>query len=149
MNRELSQTDNYGYESNPNPPRVNKIRNAKPVIVDLAIINAPAFIRNLKDPTYEFFTTSLYKIDCILEDQNLESPAEEETEEQMLRRIVPKAYHDLIDVFSKSALDKLPPHRLYDHKIQLEGDLSMGYSPLYKQTTEELQAIKEYITENL
>jgi hypothetical protein len=147
MNRELSQIDNY--ESNPNPPRVDKIRNAKLVTIDLAMISAPAFIRNLKDPTHEFFTTSLYEIDRILEDRNLESPAEEETEEQMLRRIVPKTYHDLIDVFSKSASDKLPPHRSYDHKIQLEGDLLMGYSPLYKQTTEELQAVKEYITENL
>jgi hypothetical protein len=45
------------------------------------MISAPAFIRNLKDPKHEFFTTSLYKIDCILEDWNLESPAEEETEE--------------------------------------------------------------------
>jgi hypothetical protein len=79
----------------------------------------------------------------------LESPAEEETEEQILRRIVPKEYHDLINVFSKSTSDKLPPHRSYNHKIQLKGDLPMGYSPLYKQTIEELQAIKEYITENL
>jgi hypothetical protein len=79
----------------------------------------------------------------------LESPAEEETEEQILRRIVLKEYYNLINVFSKSALDKLLPHRLYDHKIQLESDLLIGYSPLYKQTTEELQAIKEYITENL
>jgi hypothetical protein len=82
MNRELSQTDNYGYESN--PPRVDKLRNTKLVIIDLAMISAPAFIRNLKDPTHEFFTTSLYEIDRILEDRNLESPAEEETEEQML-----------------------------------------------------------------
>jgi hypothetical protein len=86
-------------------------------MIDLAMISAPAFIRNLKDPTHEFFTTSLYEIDYILEDRNLETPAEEETEEQMLRRIVPKEYHDLIDVFSKSASDKLLPHRLYDHKI--------------------------------
>jgi hypothetical protein len=45
------------------------------------MINALAFIRNLKDPIYKFFTTSLYKINYILEDRNLESPAEEETEE--------------------------------------------------------------------
>jgi hypothetical protein len=113
------------------------------------MISAPAFIRNLKDPIYKFFTTSLYKIDHILEDRNLETPAEEETEEQMLRRIVPKEYHDLINVFSKTASNKLPPHRLYNHKIQLEGDLLIGYSLLYKQTTKELQAIKEYITKNL
>jgi hypothetical protein len=115
----------------------------------LAIISAPAFIRNLKNPIYKFFTTSLYKINYILEDRNLESPAEEETEEQILRHIMPKKYYNLINVFSKSASDKLPPYRLYNHKIQLKGDLLMGYSLLYKQTTEELQAIKEYITENL
>jgi hypothetical protein len=45
------------------------------------MISAPVFIHNLKDPIYKFFTTSLYKIDYILEDRNLESPAEEETEE--------------------------------------------------------------------
>jgi hypothetical protein len=50
-------------------------------MVDLAIISAPVFICNLKDPIYEFFTTSLYEIDYILEDRNLESPAEEEIEE--------------------------------------------------------------------
>jgi hypothetical protein len=39
------------------------------------------FIYNLKDPIYKFFITSLYKIDYILEDQNLESPAEEKIKE--------------------------------------------------------------------
>jgi hypothetical protein len=86
-------------------------------MVNLAMISALAFIHNLKDLIHEFFTTSLYKIDYILEDWNLESPAEEETKEQMLWRIVPKAYYDLINIFSKSALDKLLPHRLYNYKI--------------------------------
>jgi hypothetical protein len=62
---------------------------------------------------------------------------------------MPKEYYNLINIFSKSTSDKLLPHRLYDHKIQLKGDLLIGYSPLYKQIIEELQAIKEYITENL
>ena len=102
------------------------------------MISAPAFIRNLKDPIYEFFTTSLYKIDRILEDKNLETPAEEETKEQILRRIVLKEYYNLINVFSKTASDKLPLYRIYDYKIQLEGDLLIRYSPLYKQTIKEL-----------
>ena len=50
----------------------------------------------------------------------------------MLRRIIPKEYYDLIDVFSKTASDELPPYRIYDYKIQLEGDLLIRYSPLYK-----------------
>ena len=134
INRELTRIDDD--EPRPNLPRVNKVQKEKPLTVDLAMISAPAFIRNLKDPTHEFFTTSLYEIDRILEDRNLETPAEEETEEQMLRRTVPKEYYDLIDVFSKTASDELPLHRTYDYKIQLEGDLLIGYSPLYKQTTE-------------
>jgi hypothetical protein len=39
------------------------------------------FIYNLKDPKYKFFTTSLYKINYILEDRNLEFPAEEKIKE--------------------------------------------------------------------
>jgi hypothetical protein len=45
------------------------------------MISAPAFIYNLKDPIYKFFITSLYEINYILEDRNLESPVEEEIEE--------------------------------------------------------------------
>jgi hypothetical protein len=81
------------------------------------MISAPAFIRNLKDPIHEFFMTSLCKINYIVEDRNLESPVEEGAKEQMLRRIVLKTYYDLINIFLKSALDKLLPYRLYNHKI--------------------------------
>ena len=39
----------------------------------------------------------------------------------------------------------------YDHKIQLEdrGENSLKYSPLYKISLDELEAVKAYITENL
>jgi len=52
-------------------------------------------------------------------------------------------------VFSKAASDELPPHRSYDHKIELESNAQLLYSPLYSQSTEELRLIKEYLTENL
>jgi hypothetical protein len=44
---------------------------------------------------------------------------------------LPAAYQDFIDVFFKTGLDLLPPHRLYDHKIHLESDTPLGYSLLY------------------
>ena len=51
---------------------------------------------------------------------------------------------------SKRASDQLPPHRLaVDHKIELTQDNSLGHSPLYRMTTEELAAVKEYLLENL
>jgi hypothetical protein len=52
-------------------------------------------------------------------------------------------------VFSKSKSDKLLPHRLYDHKIELEGDNTLGYSLLYKMTIAELKTVKEYLIDNL
>ena len=61
-------------------------------------------------------------------------------------------YRDYTDVFSKEASDQLPPHRSYDHKIQLNnpGDTnSLGFSPLYHQSTVELEEVKRYLTKNL
>lgn len=61
-------------------------------------------------------------------------------------------YKDYADVFSKEASDQLPPHRSYDHKIQLNnpGDSdNLGFSPLYHQSSPELEEVKRYLTENL
>ena len=45
----------------------------------------------------------------------------------------------------------LPPHRPYDYKIEIEPDKedTFGYSPLCQQLTAELQAIKQYLINNL
>jgi hypothetical protein len=52
-------------------------------------------------------------------------------------------------VFLKAELDKLPLHRPYDHRIDLEGDNTLSYSPLYKMTNEELEIVKQYLVDNL
>jgi hypothetical protein len=52
-------------------------------------------------------------------------------------------------VFSKSKSDKLLLHQLYNHKIELKGDNTLGYSLLYKITTAELKTVKEYLINNL
>ena len=38
---------------------------------------------------------------------------------------------------------------MYDHKIQLEQELVYGSTPLYRQSTEELRAIKEHLIKHL
>ena len=57
---------------------------------------------------------------------------------------LPTQYHGFKDVFSKAALDTLPPHRLYDHKIELEkaDETALSYSPLRQQSVDELLATK-------
>ena len=54
---------------------------------------------------------SLYEIDRILDEKMGPSQEDsEEVEEDMLKRTILKEYHDLIRVFSKKELDKLPSH---------------------------------------
>ena len=132
----------------------------KLALIDICAISGVAFCSNLKRQGNEFFKTSLYEIDRILEErqelikeaQKTEDQQPGETETQWLQRLLPKQYYEYIDVFSREASDRLPPHRPYDHKIRLDtpnGAERLGYSPLYHQSTAELEAVKQYLIENL
>jgi hypothetical protein len=91
-------------------------------------------------PENELFSTSLYEIDRIIESR-------QEVEDREPQ--VPDAYREYEDVFSKEASDTLPPHRLYDHQIHLDQPNTLGFSPLYKMTTLELEETKRYLLDNL
>ena len=69
--------------------------------------------------------------------------------ESELRTLVLEEYHDLLDVFKEKKLEQLPPHRSYDHRIELESTASLGNCPLYSMSPYKLQKVKEYIKENL
>jgi len=92
------------------------------------------------------FNTSLYKIDRILEERKEIGKNQDLEPEQ---EDVPKIYKEYLDAFSKKASDILAPHRPYDYKIILESENKLGFSPLYKMTTEELETCKKYLVENL
>jgi hypothetical protein len=100
----------------------------------------------MKRPGTEFFQTSLYELDRLIDERV--SDEDEETED-LLDKLLPPPYAPLRNVFSKVALDQLPPYRSYDYKIQLEAPLPNHFSPLYRQSTEELQATKKYLVDNL
>jgi hypothetical protein len=117
---------------------------------DICGIGAVGFHRNLKQPGTVAFTTSLYEIDRLIEERQ-GSFKEELTDDQLVDLKLPPQYHSFKDVFSKAASDTLPPHRTYDHKIELEEgkEINLGFSPLRQQSLEELQATKQYIIEHL
>ena len=114
--------------------------------IDIAQISSTGFHFNLYRPENEVFQTSLYEIDRILEERG--QPTSEDKEEELLQKLQMK-YPNYVDVFSKAASDILPPHRTYDHRIQLEAENTIGYHPLYRQSTEELKATKQYLLDNL
>jgi transposase InsO family protein len=118
----------------------------KPAAIDIAMIGAAGFHRNLKDKSNTLFTASLYEIDRIIDDK---LQAEYAESDNRVEQELPAEYAEFADVFSKRASDQLPPHRPYDHQIQLEADNTLGYSPLYNQSVEELLAVKKYLNENL
>ncbi|MBW0546167.1 hypothetical protein O181_085882 [Austropuccinia psidii MF-1] len=74
---------------------------------------------------------------------------EEEKEEiETVLEVVPPAYHQYLDVFSKVKAEKLPPRRAYDHHIKLEGLLpSIGV--IYSLSNQESETLQSYISENL
>ena len=94
--------------------RPEQRRNKQPLVLDIAAISAPAFHINLKKRSNKFFTTSLYKIDRLIEEKRRErlstevSPIEpEESKEAILYRTVPPKWYDLIKAFLKQEENKL------------------------------------------
>jgi hypothetical protein len=94
------------------------------------------------------FSTTIYEIDLLIEEKEALAIEDQETVD-LIRTKLPAVYRDFTDVFSKAGLDLLPPHRPYDHKIHLESDVLLGYSPLYNQSIDELYTTKQYLVNNL
>ena len=128
-------------------PRKATPQTSRPLTIDIKEIRAVGFHFNMLKEENEVFMTSLYEIDRIIEEKEAIEEDKETTEE--IKKKLPAMYSEYIDVASKVALDTLPSHRAYDHKIKLEAENSLGYSPLYRQSIEELKATKQYIVENL
>jgi predicted aspartyl protease len=122
--------------------------------LDIYFIGAVGFNRTVKQPGVTPFITSLYEIDRMIEEKEIEeirreSDEEELTSEELIDRKLPPQYHDSRDVFSKMESDILAPHRPYDLKIELEKDQDLGFSPLRHHTLEELRTMKQYLVDNL
>ncbi|MBW0492477.1 hypothetical protein O181_032192 [Austropuccinia psidii MF-1] len=74
---------------------------------------------------------------------------EEESEEiETMLKVVPSAYHQYLDVFSKVKAEKLPPHHACDHHIDLEGSLP-PVGVIYSLLNQESDTLRAYISENV
>ena len=105
--------------------------------MDIAIIGAAGFHRCVKSKTTDVFMTSLCEIEQALETEKERTAKSTESEE--IKQQLPDQYREFADVFSKIRSDELPVHQKYDHKIELNQDLELGYSPLYRMSEEQLQ----------
>jgi hypothetical protein len=76
--------------------------------VNIALIRGISFYIGIKRKENEFFITSFYEINYIINKKSGNTKTTDETEKEILRRIVPKEYYNLIQVFSKEKSNKLP-----------------------------------------
>ncbi|MBW0476252.1 hypothetical protein O181_015967 [Austropuccinia psidii MF-1] len=74
---------------------------------------------------------------------------EEELKEiETVLKVVPPAYHQYLDAFSKVKAEKLPPHQACDHHIKLEGCLP-PIGVIYSLSNKESETLLAYISENV
>lgn len=62
---------------------------------------------------------------------------------------VPTVYHDLATVFNKHKALSLPPHRSYDCSIEVLPSAPLQSSRLCNLSTNEKQAMQDYLDESL
>ena len=98
------------------------------------IVSATAFARTIKK-----CNIYLLRLSEIVKEINVPSDF----------KSIPQDYHEFADVFSKEKADKLPDHSLYDHTIPLENGASPPFGPIYRLSEVELQALRDYLEENL
>jgi len=125
---------------------------APPAVLDIALINGPAFHTNLKQPGSEYGYFSLASLDAMIAKKHLEEhPLDDEANRRWIQEKLPAEFADLTNVFSKAASDTLAHHRDgVDHRIHLTApESTLTCNHLYKLSERELQATKKYIMENL
>jgi hypothetical protein len=62
---------------------------------------------------------------------------------------VPLDYHEFADVFDKGKASQLPPHHLYDLKINLEEGSTPPLGTIYLLSPVELEALRKFLDENI
>ena len=125
------------------------VADCKLATIDIGMISAAGFDLNCQDPGAVLFSITLEEIDHEIQDRQAMNQHAETTNQDLVASKLPAKYQDLADVFSKSDSDELPPHRTIDHKIVLDQENSLGFTPLYHMSLAELQTVKQYLLDNL
>ena len=127
------------------------------------MISAAAYhyltMKHARNKDYEFFAMSLNDIDKVLDyieprmgirpmPEINEAFTQKITLDQV-ERLLPTEFKDLLQTFDPTLAEQLPPHRVYDHKIELEGNSRTIKSRVYPMFYHKLLKLKKYLDENL
>ena len=70
-------------------------------------------------------------------------------EAELLAKVVPNEYLDFVDVFSRQEAKAVPPHRSYDHKIEIEDNKPLPHGPIYPMSGVELETLHKFLDDML
>jgi len=70
-------------------------------------------------------------------------------EAELFSKVIPEAYHDFFDVFSREEAKNMPPRHEFDHQIHLENDQMPPHSHIYLLSGTELSLLREFIDDML
>ncbi|KAJ8105804.1 hypothetical protein ONZ43_g7278 [Nemania bipapillata] len=125
-------------------------------MADIATIGISPFLRGARKYKAPVCITSIGEVDAIIRHKReVDEQFPSEEEEELKKRAwdtVPEEYRSLLRTFSKVDSDKLPPNRPIDHRIDFlpgKSEKDLPDNPLYRMSLEELEAVREYIVEQL
>ncbi len=102
-------------------------------LLEIREVRADPFYILIKKRDHEIFAVTIKDIKKIFKLKSYIDP----------RSFVSEKYHDLINIFKKKFVDKLPPHRdKYNFKIKFKSGGTPKFNPLYNISREELLIIR-------
>lgn len=119
-------------------------------------VSAESFYAEKLQPNNQFFALSLRDLDILLDDSLHRLPSIRVGEVTKVlpahpdpKEFLPSHYHEYLDVFDRTQANKLPPHRPWDHAIDLQPDKTPPASRPYPMNQHELKALREYLDKEL
>ena len=112
--------------------------------IRICMISATSYHRMTKkmnQQTHHTFAMSLHDIHQALRDR--------EPDEQAMADLVPPEYHEFLPLFRKVIANQRPSHRPYDHQIELQEGFPPPFGPLDSLSRPELEALRDWLQENL
>ena len=144
LRRINEQVDSLSNSTNQSTTRCEQPTNLRNKI-DIFAIGASAFMHHVKLKA-EIFAVTVKDVDQELAKRNRQKEAMKN-----LPKLVPECFHEHLSVFDYEESKRLPPHReQFDHRIKLLKDARLPKTERLRRTsTEELQAIRDWLRENL
>ena len=146
------------YTTNPRKTASNAIndKNSSPKFSKPIQVSASIFDAISSHPGSQFFALSLRDIDLVL-DESMQRLATVHIGNEIStipknadpKTYLPLQYHEFLDVFDRNQANDLPPHRPWDHPIDLQHGKQPPASRPYSMNHHELKALRKYLDTEL